>query len=97
MTVFNPQIDDQIILLMNSWCELLLLSCCFRSMDSPGEIKVSSGRTMTLSQAETMGIGPCIERMLNLSYQLRRLQVDNYEYMAMKVIVLLTSGEWSIL
>ncbi|RXG71433.1 Nuclear hormone receptor FTZ-F1 beta [Armadillidium vulgare] len=84
-------IDDQIILLMNSWCELLLLSCCFRSMDSPGEIKVSSGRTMTLSQAETMGIGPCIERMLNLSYQLRRLQVDNYEYMAMKVIVLLTS------
>lgn len=62
-------------------------------MDSPGEIRVSSGRTMTLQQAETMGIGPCIERMLNLTYQLSRLQVDKYEYMAMKVIVLLSSGE----
>lgn len=87
------QIDDQICLLINSWCELLLLSCCFRSMDSPGEIRVSSGRTMTLQQAESMGIGPCIERMLNLTYQLSRLQVDKYEYMAMKVIVLLSSGE----
>ncbi|XP_071523010.1 nuclear hormone receptor FTZ-F1 beta-like isoform X4 [Panulirus ornatus] len=84
-------IDDQICLLINSWCELLLLSCCFRSMDSPGEIRVSSGRTMTLQQAENMGIGPCIERMLNLTYQLSRLQVDKYEYMAMKVIVLLSS------
>ncbi|XP_068240807.1 nuclear hormone receptor FTZ-F1 beta-like [Palaemon carinicauda] len=84
-------IDDQICLLINSWCELLLLSCCYRSMDSPGEIRVSSGRTMTLEQAELMGIGPCIERMLNLTQQLRRLQVDKYEYMAMKVIVLLYS------
>lgn len=62
-------------------------------MESPGEIRVSSGRTMTLEQAEVMGIGPCIERMLNLTQQLRRLQVDKYEYMAMKVIVLLYSGE----
>ncbi|KAF2344550.1 Nuclear hormone receptor ligand-binding domain [Trinorchestia longiramus] len=84
-------IDDQICLLINSWCELLLLSCCFRSMESPGEIRVSSGRCMTLEQAEHMGIGPCIDRMLNLTYQLRRLQVDKYEYMAMKVIVLLSS------
>lgn len=91
--VFILQIDDQICLLINSWCELLLLSCCFRSMDSPGEIRVSPGRTMTLQQAEVMGIGPCIERMLNLTYQLSRLQVDKYEYMAMKVIVLLSSGK----
>ncbi|XP_042876233.1 nuclear hormone receptor FTZ-F1 beta-like isoform X3 [Penaeus japonicus] len=88
-------IDDQICLLINSWCELLLLSCCFRSMESPGEIRVSSGRTMTLEQAEVMGIGPCIERMLNLTQQLRRLQVDKYEYMAMKVIVLLYSVDVS--
>lgn len=83
--------DDQICLLLNSWCELLLFSCCFRSMSSPGEIRVSSGRTMSLEQAESMGIGPCIERMLNLSAHLRRLNVDKLEYMAMKVIVLLTS------
>ncbi len=31
--------------------------------------------------------------MLNLTDHLRRLKVDNYEYVAMKVIVLLSSGE----
>jgi hypothetical protein len=30
--------------------------------------------------------------MLNFSDQLRRLKVDYYEYVCMKVIVLLTSG-----
>lgn len=34
----------------------------------------------------------CIERMLNLTDHLRRLRVDRYEYVAMKVIVLLQSG-----
>lgn len=34
----------------------------------------------------------CIERMLNLTDHLRRLRVDRYEYVAMKVIVLLSSG-----
>ena len=62
-------------------------------METPGQIKVSSGKTMTLQQAQSMGIGACIERMLNLTNQLRRLQVDKFEYMAMKVIVLLSSGE----
>lgn len=33
----------------------------------------------------------CIERMLNLTDHLRRLRVDRYEYVAMKVIVLLSS------
>lgn len=87
------QIDDQICLLINSWCELLLFSCCFRSMSTPGEIRVSLGKSITLSQAKDMGMQACIERMLNFTEQLRRLRVDQYEYVAMKVIVLLTSGE----
>ncbi|XP_026843655.1 nuclear hormone receptor FTZ-F1 beta-like [Drosophila persimilis] len=87
----NISIDDQICLLINSWCELLLFSCCFRSIDTPGEIKMSQGRKITLSQAKTNGLQTCIERMLNLTDHLRRLRVDRYEYVAMKVIVLLQS------
>lgn len=34
----------------------------------------------------------CIERMLNLTDHLRRLKVDRFEYVAMKVIVLLQTG-----
>ncbi|XP_017485163.1 PREDICTED: nuclear hormone receptor FTZ-F1 beta isoform X2 [Rhagoletis zephyria] len=84
-------IDDQICLLINSWCELLLFSCCYRSIDTPGEIKMSQGKKIDLAQAKSSGLQACIERMLNLTENLRRLRVDRYEYVAMKVIVLLQS------
>jgi nuclear receptor subfamily 5 group A protein 3 len=87
----NISIDDQISLLINAWCELLLFSCCFRSMSTPGEIRVSLGKSISLAQAKDLGLGACIERMLNFTEHLRRLRVDKYEYVAMKVIVLLTS------
>ncbi|XP_011168731.1 nuclear hormone receptor FTZ-F1 beta [Solenopsis invicta] len=87
----NISIDDQICLLINSWCELLLFSCCFRSMSTPGEIRVSLGKSITLEQAKQLGLATCIERMLAFTDNLRRLRVDQYEYVAMKVIVLLTS------
>lgn len=50
------QIDDQICLLINSWCELLLFSCCFRSVVTPGEIKISMGKSITLQQARQSGL-----------------------------------------
>ena len=52
----NISIDDQICLLINSWCELLLFSCCFRSITSPGEIKISLGKSITLAQAKISGL-----------------------------------------
>lgn len=52
----NISIDDQICLLINSWCELLLFSCCFRSMSTPGEIRISLGKTITLAQAKHSGL-----------------------------------------
>ena len=50
------QIDDQICLLINSWCELLLFSCCYRSIDTQGEIKMSQGKKISLAQAKTSGL-----------------------------------------
>lgn len=85
----NISIDDQICLLINSWCELLLFSCCFHSMSTPGEIRVSLGKSITLEQARQLGLTTCIERMLAFTNNLRRLRVDQYEYVAMKVIVFL--------
>ncbi|XP_049804888.1 nuclear hormone receptor FTZ-F1 beta isoform X1 [Schistocerca nitens] len=87
----NISIDDQIALLINAWCELLLFSCCFRSVSTPGKIRVSLGKSLSLGQARELGLGACIERMLNFTDHLRRLRVDQYEYVAMKVILLLTS------
>lgn len=85
------QTDDQIALLINSWCELLLLSCCYRSMATPNEIRVSHGKYLNLTEARMIGLGPVIERMLNMTDHMRHLKVDQYEYVCLKVIILLTS------
>ena len=89
------QIDDQIALLINAWCELLVFSCCYRSVNSPGLIRVSNEKSLDLATAKRFGIEKCIDKMLNFTEQLRRLKVDYYEYVSMKVIVLLTSGKLS--
>ena len=90
------QIDDQISLLINAWCELLVFSCCYRSMDTPGVIRVSNQKKFTLEAARELGIEKWIEKMLHFSDQLRRLKIDCFEYVSMKVIVLLTSGMYRL-
>ena len=92
-TVIKFQIDDQIALLINAWCELLVFSCCYRSVNSPGLIRVSNEKSLDLATAKRFGIEKCIDKMLHFTEQLRRLKVDYYEYVSMKVIVLLTSGK----
>lgn len=92
INIIFQQIDDQITLLINAWCELLVFSCCYRSVATPGLIKVSNERSLDLRSAKKFGVENCIEKMLNFTEQLRRLRVDYYEYVSLKVIVLLTSG-----
>ena len=92
--LFYLQIDDQISLLINAWCELLVFSCCYRSIETPGIIRVSNEKSLNLETARSIGIDKWIEKMLNFTEQLRRLKVDHYEYVSMKVIVLLTSGRY---
>lgn len=62
-------------------------------MNTPGVIRVSNQKSLTLEAARQLGIEKWIEKMLHFSEQLRRLKVDGYEYVSMKVIVLLTSGK----
>ena len=87
------QIDDQISLLINAWCELLVLAACHRSSTCPpGTIRVSSHVSLGLEEARRHGIEKCVEKMLSFTEQLRRLKVDQFEYVSMKLICLLTSG-----
>ena len=62
-------------------------------MDTPGIIRVSDNKKFTLEAARELGIEKWIEKMLHFSDQLRRLKIDCFEYVSMKVIVLLTSGK----
>jgi len=85
-------IDDQISLLINAWCELLVLSSCHRSITCPpGVIRVSQQVSLSLEDAVRHGIEKCVEKMITFTDQLRRLKVDQFEYVSMKLICLLTS------
>ena len=93
IVTMSLQIDDQISLLINAWCELLVLAACHRSSTCPpGTIRVSSHVSLGLEEARRHGIEKCVEKMLSFTEQLRRLKVDQFEYVSMKLICLLTSG-----
>ena len=88
---FYIKIDDQSALLINAWCELLVLSACYRSIHTPGYIWVSNDTRLSYAEAKERRLDRWVERMLSFTDQLRRLKVDDYEYVSMKVIVLLTA------
>lgn len=67
--------------------KLLLEPLTYRSADTVDDF-------YTLKNVIRLGLTPCIERMLSFTDHLRRLRVDRYEYVALKVIVLLTSGKF---
>ncbi len=71
---FLFQIDDQISLLINSWCELLLFSCCFRSVSTPGEVLISLGKSINLDQAKTNGL------QVNVSANSTEVKLNNRNY-----------------
>lgn len=88
------QTDDQILLLQNSWCEILTLNCCFKSMNTPSEIQLPFGKSIDLEKAVSIGHGvdDIISRMLSIAEHLRRLQVDQHEFVALKVLILISPG-----
>ncbi|CAH8841651.1 unnamed protein product [Trichobilharzia szidati] len=81
--------DDQILLIQNCWADLLCLDCCWRSLPTPTEIRLTSSKCINLEAAREMGAEEIVERILQLTQSLTRLQLDVVEYACLKVIVLM--------
>ncbi|VDP67159.1 unnamed protein product [Echinostoma caproni] len=81
--------DDQILLLQNCWADLLCLDCCWRSLPTPTEIRLTSSKCINLEAARELGAEEIVERMLQLTQYLTQLQLDVVEYACLKVIVLM--------
>lgn len=82
--------DDQILLLQNCWSDLLLLECCYRSKEKPTEIRLAQGNTVSVDVANSLGMGSVVSMVVELAEQLNRLKVDLYEFVGLKVLVLIT-------
>ena len=96
--VMNPlwcfQTDDQIVLLQSCWAELLCLSVCWHSVRSQNNtLLLSHGRQLDLEMAKAMGLAEVIQRLLDFTEHLRRLDLDLHEYISLKVLMLMTPGK----
>lgn len=85
----NISTDDQILLLQNCWCELLTLTMCWRSMQLHNEVIFFHGQSLDEEKAAILGIEDMFQSILALIENLRRLHLDQYECVALKVIILI--------
>ena len=88
-----PQTDDQILLLQNCWSELMALSLCWRSIDTPNQISISSSHHITAAWAHHLGFEDVVIQLINITDCFRRLFMDQFEYVALKVLLLITPGK----
>jgi len=58
------------------------------------ELRLSHDKVLSMKRAQATGMADIIQRLLDFTEHLRRLEVDCYEYVALKVLMLLSPGEW---
>jgi hypothetical protein len=85
--------EDQILLLQNCWADLLCLDCCWRSLATPLEIRLTANKCINLDAARELGADEIVSKILVLTQELRRLRLDQTEYAGLKVILLMQPGE----
>ncbi|KAF6023429.1 Hr39 [Bugula neritina] len=82
----NFDINDQVLLLKNSWAELICFGVVWRSRDAEGFVRLSYGKTIDMKKAKEMNHEENIGRVIYVSTTFRKMKVDVYEYVAVKVL-----------
>lgn len=90
--------EDQILLLQNAWCDLLLLDICNKTMTNI--IKSSNGRCILFTKnhlidgtlGEYLQINELIDQLYDLMSMIETTRMDNNEFVALKVLILLSPG-----
>ncbi|XP_067943901.1 uncharacterized protein [Watersipora subatra] len=85
----NVHTTDQVLLLQNAWAELTCLGVIWRSRHTEGLVKLSYGKTIDLGKAKEMDHEEVITRMLYVIKCFQQLKIDDYEYVALKVLALM--------
>jgi len=88
--------EDQILLLQNAWCDLLLLDICNKTMTNV--IKTNQNQTILFTKnhlidstlAEYLQLGDLISQLYDLMSMVETTRMDNNEFVALKVLILLS-------
>nr|VZH99196.1 unnamed protein product [Spirometra erinaceieuropaei] len=85
----NLDTDDQILLLQNCWADLLCLDCCWKSLPTPTEIRLTSSKCINLDVACEKGANDLVSNLLQLTQDLKRLRLTIVDFACLKVILLM--------
>ncbi|KAM7541587.1 hypothetical protein Aperf_G00000030728 [Anoplocephala perfoliata] len=88
----NLDTDDQILLLQNCWADLLCLDCCWKSLPTPTEIRLTSTKCINLDAAREMGAEALVDNLLRLTQDLKRLRFSIVDFACLKVSLLMQPG-----
>jgi len=88
--------EDQILLLQNAWCDLLLLDICNKTMTNV--IKTGQNQCILFTKnhiidsqlAEYLQLSDLISQLYDLMNMVESTQMDNNEFVALKVLILLS-------
>ena len=90
------------MLLQNAWCDLLLLDICSKTMisgviksgtDSTGCILLTKTHLIDAQLAEYLQLTDIIAQLYDLMSMIEAIQFDNNEFVALKVLTLLSPGK----
>ncbi|CAH1786649.1 unnamed protein product [Owenia fusiformis] len=83
--------EDQIMLLQNCWAELLCLTLCWQSKElRTRTIRLCNGKQLDMALARGINFEEVLSRMLGIMEHIRRLKIDQHEFVCLKVLLLMS-------
>lgn len=91
----NPQVDDQMKLLQNSWSDMLVLDHIHQRLHNglPDETTLHNGQKFDLLGLGLLGVPSLAEHFNELQNKLQELKFDVGDYICMKFLLLLNPGK----
>lgn len=84
--------SDKRALSRSSWIELMLINLTKQSLQLDNGVLLCKGQVLDFSTAEVTGIGDIMHRVMQLTAKFKELNLDDAEFVCIKVIVLLNPG-----
>lgn len=68
------------------------MTVCWNSIRAENELTLSHGRSMNIELGKAVGFEEVTQRLIDFADLLKRLEVDTYEFVAVKVLILMCPG-----
>lgn len=85
--------NDKRILSGSAWIELMLINLTKQSLHLDNGVLLCPGQVLDFTTAEASGIGDIMHRVMQLTAKFKELNLDDAEFVCIKVIILLNPGK----